>query len=490
MSNGACFSVSTLEFGSALLCRFGFALFLSFCLCSSRVTAAEPWTTYRSDPQRTGNADGKPGPAAPRVLWAMKSKDHFIASPVAYRDRLFVSGLGFINTSSVYSLDTAIKPSKRIVWEQRSPFIELPTVSSPAILDGKVIFGDGMHQTNGAYLYCLTLDRGTPLWQLKVEGTLVHLEGSPTVADGKVYLGGGAAGVLCVDPSRVTLDGKEMTLPETAKLIEAKRAELQKKYDEAKKKKDPFAVPPTDKDLPRPAPTLLWQAGKEKWHVDAPVAVIDGKVLAASAYLDKEIVGARSLFCLDARTGKELWSAPLAINPWGGPSVQGGLIVVSGSTIGYDPGALTGAKGVVAAFDLATGKPRWRKELPGGVVSCVVLTSDLAVVTSTDGKVRAYSSARGALRWTYDAGAAFFAPVALGPDTAYAADLKGVVSAINLTTGAKRWTLNLATEPETAAPGMVYAGPVLSAGRLYVATCNVAGENVNKPTVVACIGDK
>jgi outer membrane protein assembly factor BamB len=468
----------------------GWSAAVLLCFAALPAFAAEPWTTYRGNPQRTGNADGKPGPAAPRILWAMKSKDHFIASPVLNRDRLFVSGLGFINTSNFYSLDIAIKPAERIIWQKGSPFLELPTVSSPAILDDKVIFGDGMHQTNGAYLYCLMRDRGTPLWQLKVAGTLVHLEGSPTVAGGNVYLGGGAAGVLCVDPSRVTLDGKEMTLPETAKLIEAKRAELQKKYEEAKKKKDPFAVPPTDKDLPRPAPRLLWQAGKEKWHVDAPVAVIDGKVLAASAYLDQEKVGARALFCLNAKTGKELWNAPLAINPWGGPSVQGAVIVVSGSTIGYDPAALAGAKGVVAAIDLATGKPLWRKELPGGVVGCVALTKDLAVLTSTDGKVRAYTLARGALRWNYDGGTAFFAPVALGPDTAYAADLKGVVHAINVKTGGKRWTLSLATEPGTAAPGMVYAGPVLSAGRLYVATCNIAGEHANKTTVVACIGDK
>jgi outer membrane protein assembly factor BamB len=456
----------------------------------SLASGQDPWTTYRGNPQRTGNADGKAGPAAPRVLWAMKSKDHFIASPVAYKDRLLVSGLGFINTANFYSLDSAIKPKERVLWSKGSPFLELPTVSSPAILDGKVIFGDGMHQTNGAWLYCLTLDKGTPLWQLKVEGNLVHLEGSPTIAGGKVYLGGGAAGVLCIDPSRVTLDGKEMTLPAIAKFIEAKRAELQKKYEEAKKKKDPFAVPPTDKDLPKPAPRLVWQQGKEKWHVDAPVAVVDGKVLAASAYLDKEKEGKRALFCLDAKTGNELWSAPLAINPWGGPSVQDKLILVSGSTIGYDPATLKGARGIVAAFDLDTGKPRWKKELPGGVVSCVALSKDLAVTTCTDGKVRAYTLARGALRWTYPAGSALFAPAALSPDTAYVADLKGVVHAINLKTGGSKWKLDLATEPEVKAPGMVYAGPVLSAGRLYVATCNIAGDHSNQPTAVVCIGDK
>ena len=105
-------------------------------------------------------------------------------------------------------------------------------------------------------------------------------------------------------------------------------------------------------------------------------------------------------------------------------------------------------------------------------------------------RCRAYTLARGALRWTYDAGAAFFAPVALGPDAAYAADLKGVVHAINLKTGGRKWKLDLAADPEVKAPGMVYAGPTLHAGRLYVVTCNVAGDHANQTTAVVCIGDK
>jgi outer membrane protein assembly factor BamB len=217
---------------------------------------------------------------------------------------------------------------------------------------------------------------------------------------------------------------------------------------------------------------------------------VGGKVLAASAYLDKEKVGTRALFCLDAKTGRELWTAPLAINPWGGPSVQGNRVVVSGSTASLDPAALKGARGVVAAFDLDTGKQAWKKTLPGGVVSCVALSADLAVATCTDGKVRAYALARGGLRWTYAGGAAFFAPVALGPDAAYAADLDGVVHAIDLKKGVLKWKLDLPREPAVAAPGMVYAGPTLRGRRLYVVTCNIAGRHANGATVAACLGDK
>lgn len=463
---------------------------LGWMLAAAVGNAAEPWSTYRGDTRRSGNPEGKSGPETGKVLWVHKTKEHFIAAPVPHRERLYVSGLSFINTSILYSLETAPRIEKRVAWQKSSPLLEMPTVSSPALFDGKLIFGDGMHQTNGASLYCMDVQSGAPVWQLKVEGTLVHLEGSPTVIDGRVYIGGGAAGVLCVDPMRVTLDGKEMTTAAISKLIEAKRAELQKKYEEAKAKKDPFAVPPRDSDLPRPAPVVLWQKGKNDWHVDAPVTVVGERVLVASAFLDKEGVGKRTLFCLEAKTGKELWQVPLTINPWGGASVEGNTVVVTGSSIGYDPSALKGAKGVVAAFDLETGKPRWRKELPGGVVSCAALNKDLAVVSCTDGKVRAYGLSTGAIRWTYTSGTPIFAPVALTPDTVYAGDLKGVVHAIHLRSGAARWKLDLGGDSLVQSPGMIYAGPVIQGGRLYVATSNLVGDHVNKPTAVVCIGDK
>jgi outer membrane protein assembly factor BamB len=166
------------------------------------------------------------------------------------------------------------------------------------------------------------------------------------------------------------------------------------------------------------------------------------------------------------------------------------VIVVSGSTIGYDPLALKNAKGVVAAFSLSDGKQKWKKELPGGAVSCAALTKDLAVVTCTDGKVRAYSLDKGALRWTYPGGAAFFAPPALAGDTAYVADLKGVVHAVNLRTGASRWKLDLAADEAVKSPGMVYAGAVVDGGKVYVATCNLASEGGDKATAVVCIGEK
>jgi outer membrane protein assembly factor BamB len=123
-------------------------------------------------------------------------------------------------------------------------------------------------------------------------------------------------------------------------------------------------------------------------------------------------------------------------------------------------------------------------------VSCAALSKDTVVVTCTDGGVRAYNLTTGALRWNYPGGNPFFAPAALAPDTVYAADLKGVLHAIDLKKGAARWKLDLGADPSVKAPGMVYGGPVLQDGRLYVVTCNLAATTGEKTTAVVCIGDK
>jgi outer membrane protein assembly factor BamB len=452
--------------------------------------AAEPWSTYRGNCQRTGNTDDQAGPAKPAVLWVHKTQDHFIAAPVPIGDRLYLSGLGAFNTATFYSFAIDPKAEKRIAWTKTTPFLKLPTVSSPAFLDGKLIFGDGMHQTDDPILHCIRTEKGLPLWQLPIKGNLTHLEGSPTVANGRVYVGGGAAGVVCVDPNKLTLEGKAHNLVEIQKIIEAKWALLQQKYEDEKKKDPLLAVPPSDDDLPKPAPTIVWQQGKEKWHVDAPVAVTEDRVFVASAFLDKEQVGDRALLALDAKTGEVKWRVELKVNPWGGPTVSGKTVVVSGSSIGFAPQALKNAKGEVAAFDVADGTEKWRKEVKGGVLACVTIVGDLVIAPATDGKVRAFDLASGELRWTYDAKAPFFAPVAGAKDTVYAGDLKGVVHAFGLVDGKEKWKLDLGDDPTVKSPGMIYGGPVVQGGRLYVATCNLEGPLASKPTAVVCIGEK
>lgn len=447
------------------------------------------WPTARGNSQRTGCIDGKPGPAAPKVIWGFKSQDHYVASPVPGKDRLHVAGLGAFNVASVLALPLDPKGTPAPVWQRSTPLLKLPVVSAPALVGDRVLFGDGMHQTDGAILHCLRAD-GFPIWQYPMPGTLVHLEGAPAVAGPRVVMGAGAGGVVCLDRDRAVLEGKELDAAGIQAALDAKWKELLAKYEQDKKKDPDFAVKPNEDQLPKPAPVKLWQVGMEKWHVDAPVCIVGDAVLVTSAFLDKEKVGDRALHCLDLATGASRWRQPLIFNPWGGASVDQQTIVVAGSSVNYDPKSLKGAKGDIAAFDLATGKPLWRKEIAtGGVVAGAVLADGLAITTATDGKVRAFDLKTGDRRWIYDAKAPMFAPAAVSSGVAYVGDLKGVVHAITLADGKEQWKLDLGADP-VKAPGMIYAGLVLQDGRLYVATCNIEGPTARQPTAVICIGAK
>src|SRR5262245_51069740 len=131
-------------------------------LCVSVVSSAsaQPWSSYRGNAQRTGNTDGKAGPAKPDVLWAYKAQEHFVASPVPLGDRLFVSGFSGFNAPTLRALSTDPKAGQRLAWMKGIPLFKLPAVSSPAVSGGKLVFGDGMHHTDGAFLHCVAADGG------------------------------------------------------------------------------------------------------------------------------------------------------------------------------------------------------------------------------------------------------------------------------------------------------------------------------------------
>ena len=461
---------------------------LHFALSSS---AHADWLTHRGNPERTGCVDDQPGPKAGKVLWAFKAQQHFIASPVVEGRMLLVSGLGAFNTGVFHALMMDAKPPERIIWSKGAPFLKLPMVCSPAVADGLIVFGDGMHQTDGAVLYALRAETGRPVWQLPLPGKLVHLECPPTIDKGRVYIGGGEAGVICVDLKRATLDGQELDIPAIQRILDQRWKELSARYEEEKKKDPQFAIPPGEDALPKPAPKAIWRQGEAKWHVDAPIGVAADRVLVASAYIDEEKVGKRALLCLNANDGNPFWEQPLKTNPWAGPTVAGGLVLVGCSSIRFDKKLIPNAQGEVVALDLGSGQIKWRRDVPGGVLSAIAVKDGLAVFTCTDGRVRAWNVQTGEQKWEFLAPNPFFAGPAIAGGTVYAADLKCMLYAINLADGKVQWTLDVAADPAVQAPGSAYGSPIVYGGDLYLATCNIEGTSATQiPCAVVCVSDK
>lgn len=450
------------------------------------------WATHRGNPQRTGADDGF-GPRKPRILWVHKSENHFISSLVPGVKNLYASSLGPFHVPSLLAF--AVDPlsvDKQLRWTKGASLLRQPIAGGPALLGGHtklLVFGDGFHTSDGSSLRCIRSSDGFPLWQLPVAGDLVHFEGTPTIAAGKLYVGGGNAGVVCIDPRTVTFEGKEQDLPSVQTALEKRWQEMVARYEVEKKKDPEFALPPDESMLPRATPKKLWQQGQDKWHVDAPVAVIGNRVLAASAYLDEEKIGERALVCLKAGDGAVLWKTPMKLNPWAGPTV-GPYLLVGCSNIRLDPKAVAGAKGEIVAIELDTGKVKWRKEVPGGILSSVAVKAGMAIFTATDGKVRAWDAFTGAEKWTHDAKTPFFAGPAVAQNAVYVADLKGVIHALNIADGRREWKLDLSTDSATKVTGMVYGSPVLHRDRLYLATCNLSEKAGRSQNVVVCIGEK
>src|SRR5215471_7175195 len=85
--------------------HFSFLLFLSHSPAAS-AQAAENWSTYRGNTQRTANTDNTAGPNAPKVLWSHKSQEHFVASLVPDGDKLYLSGIGAFNVANFHVLSS------------------------------------------------------------------------------------------------------------------------------------------------------------------------------------------------------------------------------------------------------------------------------------------------------------------------------------------------------------------------------------------------
>ena len=448
------------------------------------------WSTFRGSNQRTGCLDNRAGPVKPGVLWVYKAPEHFVASIVPWHGVVYLSGLGVFNTPVFHCLATAPSATKRVLWSITSPGIKQPTVCAPVIKDGLVILGDGMHQTHGAFLYCLQAKNGRGVWRLPVPGELRHIEASPSLHKDRVYFAAGDGGIFCVALDRVTVDGKEMDLAGARALLDARWKRQLAELRQNSSTEFGYADPLTAEDLPAPRPKLFWQQGEGKWHIDAPLAVSDQWLLAASSYLDEEQVGKRALLCLHPQNGNPRWELPLKHNPWAGVTLSKGRAIVGCSSIRFDTSRIAEAAGEVVAADANTGQIAWRRDVPGGVLGSVAVKGDTAFFCATDGKVRAWSVADGKEEWLYDAGKPFFAAAAVAGDRVYAADLAGVLHALDASNGNKMWTVSLSRHPAIQMPGMVYGSPLVSEGRVYLATCNVEGRHAGNPCVVVCLSEE
>lgn len=296
-------------------------------------------------PGRSGYFSTAPVGDSPRLKWQVKTGDRVFASPVGYKDRLFVGSCD----STLYAL---AKHDGRVLWtfkaggEIRSSVAVQEDIvyfsgtdgrfyavdatngrlqwtfvtggerfhdtwdyhlSSPAVDQNTVYFGSG-----DSCVYALDRLAGTLQWKFKTGG-IVHA--SPVVADGAVFVGSFDGFFYSLEP-----DGRLRWKFKTVGERYFPRGEIQ------------FHATVTDntvyfcsRDFNVYALNTKDGTGYWVYHQQGSWTSVPG---LAGGKLLVTMSDAHLLLGLDAESGKSLFEAPLPLNVFSGPSVQGNFAYV------------------------------------------------------------------------------------------------------------------------------------------------------------------
>jgi outer membrane protein assembly factor BamB len=374
---------------------------------SSLVT--ETWPTFRGGLTRTGNTDQQPGPQAGEEIWVFRDLDfrtgNFSSSPAVTGDRIYVGSAQadiFSSGGIVYCLDAG---SGEMIWKFQTT---REIFSSPAVVDGRVYIGEGLHQDVDSRLYCLDASTGSFLWSFQ---TSSHVESSPAVVDGRVFFGGGADGVYCINA----------------------------------------------------------ETGEEIWHypgihVDISPAVHDGSVYVGTGY------GDMSIYCLDADTGAQKWKRPMGYPIWGSPSLVNGRAyfgIGNGNFLESDEEPY----GKVVCIDAITSEIIWCYEVADSVLTAIALTPGLTgggfvYFGSRDGNLYCLHADSGKLKWKWATGRPVLSSPAIADESVYFGSDNGIIYCLDSSDGQLKWEFDTTI---TAPDGTkIFSSPAVANNRVYV----------------------
>lgn len=116
-------------------------------------------------------------------LWNISTESYVYTSPAVHNDTVFFANYDYIYAVPLYDPDIngIIEPSE-VLW--KVPIFNFEGGSSVAVAEGKVLVGT---TTTDHGLMCLYEADGSYVWNFSVPGGSVS---SPTVVDGKVFMGG------------------------------------------------------------------------------------------------------------------------------------------------------------------------------------------------------------------------------------------------------------------------------------------------------------
>jgi outer membrane protein assembly factor BamB len=363
---------------------------------------------------REGNVQGEVRqgsavePGVPKFLgekWVMRTKPSgaFVSSPITWNGRVYAaSAHPSFKFGTLYCLESADKSQ---VWKFDDEGDLKQVFSTPTIADGRLFIGEGFHDDANCKLYCVDLETGMKLWHFE---TTSQTEARPTVADGRVFMGCGNDGFFCID---------------------------------AKTGKAVWQFPHRNAE----GRLLRFGAG----------AAVSGSRVFVGTGVDrnqKDDKGETAVLCLDAAKGILLWKLPVDLPVWSEPVIADGQLFVAlgnGDLVSDDPFQPAGR---LLCLEPSDGRVLWRLDLPNSVLEAPSVDAHYVYVGSRDGNCYCVGRKSGKIRWRTPLGSPVLAtPVLAANDfgeteSVFAVASGGKACCLDPRTGAALWTYDVGNQ--------------------------------------------
>jgi outer membrane protein assembly factor BamB len=292
--------------------------------------------------------------------------------------------------------------------------------SSPSVVDGKVYVGSYDHN-----VYCLNASTGTHIWHYTTDNPVAS---SPAIVDAKVYVGSFDYNVYCLD----ALTGGKIWNYTTDNWVASSPAIVGSKVYVGSFDYNVYC-------LDALTGGKIWNYTTDNWVITDP-AVANGRVYVGS-------YGGR-VYCLDASTGAHVWNYSMGTIRTSPSVVDGKVYVGSDDKRVYCLNALTGAH----IWHYTTGDP---------VRSSPAVVDGRVYVGSDDYKVYCLNATTGAHIWSYTTGNWVGSSPAVADGKVYVGSDDYSVYCLNASTGAYVWSYTTGERvisSPAVADGIVYVG--------------------------------
>lgn len=357
------------------------------------------------------------------------------------------SRAGYVNASLPDELE--------LLWEFPEGYDVIRSQSSPVVADGKVFFTAENNLDNGRlYIYALNAENGSFIWSYRTgRGGSPAEDPSPTVVDGKVYVGSWDNYFYCLDAETGELKWRFYTWRQGwMSGVDGAPVVVDNKVYFGSWNGYFYALDANTGEL-------IWEYsdgdGKMGHVMEAP-AVVDGVVYfgtgAGSGTIKRDGFDYCGwVYALNAENGDLIWDFPIGDEICSSAAVIDNQLYIGAGFMGDLPGD------GMWAFDARTGEVLWYFDTENKPAGSPAVAHDKVYFGANDGYVYALSAENGSVVWRYHIGGFIFSsPIVVGDKVLIGDD---TVRVLDAETGAQLLTfphLWSVPNPPAFAYGKVY----------------------------------